>query len=421
MAFDFIATALDKRRREGLFRSHNTVNSTAGAMIEIGGQHYINFSSNDYLAMRRSSVVAQAWVDGISEYGGGSGASPLVTGYTNAHQALEEYLASELKRDKVLLFNSGFAANQAICQALFSRPVSGQAVFGQAVSSRSHAKSEDVIIADKLMHASFIEGARASRANLMRFKHNDTEHLQTLLHPPMLPVPSILGTHTNSAKKESNILIATEGVFSMDGDQAPLQQIVTMSKQADAWLMVDDAHGFGALGKHGRGVVETHNLSQQQVPILMATFGKAIGTAGAFVAGSHDFIDYLINFAKHYIYSTAMPAAQAYATLCSLQAKQSDNRRTILAQRIEQFKSLAAQAGLTLMPSNTAIQPLLIGDAEKALAASEKLKSLGLWVTAIRYPTVPKHTDRLRITLTAGHETRDIEALVDALQIILLD
>lgn len=393
MAFDFIASGLNQRRSEGLLRSRNTVDSAVGPLIEIGGQHYINFSSNDYLAMRRSGVVMQAWIDGISEYGGGSGASPLVTGYTNAHQALEEYLATELKRDKVLLFNSGFAANQAVCQALFSQ---------------NNEKNKDLIIADKLMHASFIEGAQGANAKLIRFKHNDLNHLQMLL---------------NSADRQAaqSTLVATEGVFSMDGDQAPLAEIVTMSKQADAWLMVDDAHGFGTLGKYGRGVIDTHNLSQQQVPILMATFGKAIGTAGAFVAGSHDFIDYLINFAKHYIYSTAMPAAQAYATLVSLRAKQSAERRSILAERIEQFKSLANKAGLTLMPSNTAIQPLLIGDAEKALVVSEKLKALGLWVTAIRYPTVPKHTDRLRITLTAGHEERDIEALVDGLQIVLLD
>jgi 8-amino-7-oxononanoate synthase len=393
MAFNFIASALEKRRSEGLFRTRHTVDSAAGPLIEIGGQHYINFSSNDYLAMRRSSVVVQAWIDGISEYGGSSGASPLVTGYTNAHQALEEYLASELKRDNVLLFNSGFAANQAVCHALFSR---------------SQAKNADLIIADKLMHASFIEGAQASNAKLTRFKHNDTEHLQMLLN-------------SSGVQAGINTLVATEGVFSMDGDQAPLHKMVAISKKYEAWLMVDDAHGFGAIGKHGRGVIETHNLSQQQVPILMATFGKAIGTAGAFVAGSHDFIDYLINFSKHYIYSTAMPAAQAYATLISLQAKQSIERRTILAERIGQFKSLANKAGLTLMPSNTAIQPLLIGDAQKALTASEKLKALGLWVTAIRYPTVPKHTDRLRITITAGHETRDIEALVDGLQIVLLD
>jgi 8-amino-7-oxononanoate synthase len=404
MAFDFISSALDKRRNEGLFRSRNTLDSAVGPLIEIGGQHYINFSSNDYLAMRRSSVVAQAWVDGISEYGGGSGASPLVTGYTKAHQALEEYLASELKRDKVLLFNSGFAANQAVCQTLFS-----QAAFKHSrINSQADLIHKDVIIADKLMHASFIEGAQASKAKLTRFNHNDLEHLQLLLN-------------SADTQKSQNTLVATEGVFSMDGDQSPLSEIVSLTKHAKAWLMVDDAHGFGALGKHGRGVIEIHDLSQQQVPILMATFGKAIGTAGAFVAGSHDFIDYLINFAKHYIYSTAMPAAQAHATLASLQAKQTAERRTILAERIEQFKLLANTAGLALMPSNTAIQPVLIGDAEKALTASEKLKALGLWVTAIRYPTVPKYTDRLRITLTAGHEIRDIEALVDGLQIVLQD
>lgn len=393
MAFDFIAAALDKRRSEGLLRSRITVDSAVGPMIEIAGQHYINFSSNDYLAMRRSSVVMQAWVDGISEYGGGSGASPLVTGYTNVHQALEEYLASELKRDRVLLFNSGFAANQAICQALFGQ---------------KHGEQQDLIIADKLMHASFIEGAQGSLAKLSRFKHNDMKHLQILLDSIIEP-------------QIQNTLVATEGVFSMDGDQAPLTELVAISNQSNAWLMVDDAHGFGTLGKNGRGVIEVHNLSQQQVPILMATFGKATGTAGAFVAGSHDFIEFLINFAKHYIYSTAMPAAQAYATLMSLQAKQSSERRSILAQRIEMFKSLANKAGLPLMPSNSAIQPLLIGDTQQATIASEKLKALGLWVTAIRYPTVPKNTDRLRITLTSAHEPSDIQALVDALQIVLLE
>ncbi|WP_299078117.1 8-amino-7-oxononanoate synthase [uncultured Paraglaciecola sp.] len=393
MAFDFIAPALDKRRNEGLFRTRKAIDSASGPLIEIAGQHYINFSSNDYLAMRRSTVVAQAWVDGISEYGGGSGASPLVTGYSNAHQALEEYLASELKRDKVLLFNSGFAANQAICQALYNH---------------KYANSTDVILADELMHASFNEGAQACKATFMRYKHNSFEHLQSLLH-------------SSDGHKSQSTLVATEGVFSMDGDQAHLDKMVTISQSANAWLMVDDAHGFGTLGKNGRGVIEANSLSQQQVPIVMATFGKAIGTAGAFIAGSQDFIDYLINFARHYIYSTAMPAAQAYATLASLQAKQNAERRVLLADRIALFKSLASKAGLTLMPSETAIQPLVIGDAQQALDVSEKLKSLGLWVTAIRYPTVPKGTDRLRITLTAGHEERDIHALVDALQLALAD
>jgi 8-amino-7-oxononanoate synthase len=313
-----------------------------------------------------------------------------VTGYTSAHQALEEYLAAGLKREKVLLFNSGFAANQAVCQALFSQ---------------SPTKSHDLIIADKLMHASFIDGAQASGVKLARFKHNDLRHLDKML--------------SSADDFVNNVLVATESVFSMDGDQAPLRQIVPLTEQTKAWLMVDDAHGFGVLGQHGIGVIEAHNLSQQQVPIVMATFGKAIGTAGAFVAGSADFIDYLINFARHYIYSTAMPAAQAYATLMSLQSKQISQCRAVLSERINLFKVLAEHAGLKLMPSETAIQPVHIGNAAQALAASQKLKELGLWVTAIRYPTVPKHTDRLRVTLTAGHEERDIHALIDALQIVL--
>ena len=390
MAFEFITEALEKRRSDGLLRERQVIDAAVGPMIEVNGQHYINFSSNDYLAMRRSTVVLQAWADGISEYGGGSGASPLVTGYTNAHQALEEYLATQLNREKVLLFNSGFAANQAACQALFSQ---------------SSAKNNQHIIADKLMHASFIDGAQATSAKLSRFKHNDMAHLQTLL----------------TSSDATNTLVATEGVFSMDGDQAPLPEMLNITEPKNAWLMVDDAHGFGTLGAKGLGVVEAHKLSQQQVPILMATFGKAIGTAGAFVAGSTDFIDYLINFSRHYIYSTAMPAAQAYATLQSLAAKQSAERRGILAERIVLFKLLAEQVGLNLMASDTAIQPVIIGDAEKALVASDKLKTLGIWVAAIRYPTVPKHTDRLRITLSAGHNEQDIHALVDALQIALQD
>lgn len=391
MAFDFITAALNQRRSDGLLRSRQVVDSASGPIIEVAGQHYLNFSSNDYLAMRRSAVVAQAWVDGISEFGGGSGASPLVTGYTNAHQALEEHLASSLQRDKVLLFNSGFAANQAVCQALFAH------------NTQRH---RDVILADKLMHASFIEGAQASNAKLTRFRHNDLNHLQALLA-------------SQSSENKTDVLVATEGVFSMDGDQAPLAAITDICTNANAWLMVDDAHGFGALGDNGLGVVDTQNLSQSDAPILMATFGKAVGTAGAFVAGSEDFIDYLINFARHYIYSTAMPAAQAYATLVSLQSKESATRRQVLRQRIEQFKTLTQAAGIGVMPSDTAIQPIVVGEAEQTVKISEKLKSLGLWVTAIRYPTVPKNSDRLRITLSAGHDEKDIQALVDALQMIL--
>ena len=386
MAFDFIQTALAERRAHALFRQRQVIEEATGTLIQVAGQHYINFSSNDYLGMRQSMPVMQGWIDGISQYGGGSGASPLVTGYTSAHQALEEYLAEALGREKVVLFNSGFAANQAVCQALF----------------KDARGRKDAIVADKLIHASFIDGALATETDLLRFRHNDLSHLQQ---------------HLN--KVQGNILVATEGVFSMDGDQAPLSDIQTIVAAHQAWLMVDDAHGFGVLGETGMGSCELFKLGQQKVPILMATFGKAVGTAGAFVAGSSEFIDYLINFARHYIYSTAMPPAQAVATLASLKAIRLAEKRQQLSQNIQYFKQLASSAGIPLMPSDSPIQPVLIGDASAALAASDKLKTLGIWVSAIRSPTVPKGTDRLRLTLTAGHQSADINALVDALQLTL--
>jgi 8-amino-7-oxononanoate synthase len=389
MAFDFIDEALRARHQDGLWRKRHTLAPSTAPLIEIDARHYLNFSSNDYLGLGASQLVAQAWVDGLSEYGSGSGASPLVTGYTQAHQSLENHLAKALNRDRALLFNSGFAANQAICQALFP-----------------HTKdaANKLIVADKLMHASFVDGAQSCSANFKRFKHNDRQHLSQIL---------------TSNHVSTDTLIATESVFSMDGDQAPILELANIADQHNAWLMVDDAHGFGILGQQGLGIVEQLELSQKQVPILMATFGKAIGTAGAFIAGSEQLIDYLINFARHYIYSTSMPAAQAHATLASIKANQNPKRRGQLQTRIAQFKQLALAANIPLIPSDTAIQPVFIGNPQQALLLSEKLKRLGIWVSAIRYPTVPKGTDRLRVTLSAMHEEQDVAALVDALQIAL--
>jgi 8-amino-7-oxononanoate synthase len=387
MAFDFIEDALLARKRDKLWRKRQSIESSDGTLIQVDGRHYINFSSNDYLGLGRSAIVAQAWADGLSEYGSGSGASPLVTGYTLAHQELENYLAKALKRESVLLFSSGFAANQAICQALFAH---------------NKGMTGNLLVADKLIHASFVDGAQSCAAQFKRFAHNDCHHLRQLLARNAL---------------STNTLIATESVFSMDGDQAPIVELVDIAHQHDAWLMVDDAHGFGVIGEQGLGVTELHGLRQDQVPILMATFGKAIGTAGAFIAGSEKLIDYLLNFARHYIYSTSMPAAQAHATLASLKANQKPNRRANLQTRIAQFKQLASAANIPLLPSETAIQPVFVGQAEEASRLSEKLKTLGIWVSPIRYPTVPKGTDRLRITLSALHEEQDISALVDALQI----
>lgn len=382
MAFDFIQTQLSQRAEQGLLRKRHTISGGAGALMQVGEQHYLNFSSNDYLAMRHHEGVLQAWLGGLSLYGAGSGASALVTGYSKAHQELEEYLAGALNREAVLLFNSGFTANQALCQALMAEG--------------------STVLADKLIHASIIDGALHCNGELKRFKHNDVQHAHALL-----------------SRLQGDVLLATEGVFSMDGDQAPIVELVDLAQQRNAWLMLDDAHGFGVLGESGLGTVERHNLSQQQVPILMGTFGKAIGTCGAFVAGSQELIDYLLNFSRHAIYSTAMPPAQATATLASIELIQSSDRRDVLTHRIQQFKALMQTTDFQLLPSDSAIQPVVIGCPRQAVAISEKLKSLGIWVTPIRYPTVPKGSDRLRITLTAAHTEQDIHALVDALQLCM--
>ena len=393
MAFEFISAALDSRRQQNLLRQTSVIESSSGAMIEVDGQHYLNFSSNDYLGQRQQLPVMQAWVEGIAKYGVGSGASPLVTGHTRADQALQDYLAEQLNREKVMLFSSGFAANQAICQSL-----SG---------GRKSNNSQLSVIADKLMHASFIDAAMHSEVKFSRFSHNDMAHLSSRL-----------------ADANENCLIATEGVFSMDGDSAPLVEISNMAAQSQAWLMVDDAHGMGVLGKHGLGSAEALNLSQQQAPVLMGTFGKAIGTAGAFVAGSADLIDYMTNFAKHFIYSTALPPALSHATLASFQSLRDGQQQQKLRENIALFKSLFVQSKcneyeVCLLASESAIQPLIVGEPASCLAMSNRLKQLGIWISAIRYPTVPKGLDRLRITLSASHTRSDIHALIDALEIAI--
>ncbi|WP_416304938.1 8-amino-7-oxononanoate synthase [Neptunicella sp. SCSIO 80796] len=376
MAFDFIVTSLQQRRSDSLYRQRQSITALSATGITVEGRPYINFASNDYLGLAQSDQLKQAWQDATELWGVGSGASPLVTGYSAAHQALECRLAEYLQREAVLLFNSGFAANQAICQGLMAQG--------------------GYIIADKLSHASIIDGALASNGKLQRFAHNDVSHLQRLMN-----------------KSADNKLVVTEGVFSMDGDVSPLKQVSQCCADHNAWLMVDDAHGFGVLGEQGMGSAELQQLPQNQLPVLMATFGKAVGTAGAFVAGSQELVDYLVNSARHYIYSTHMPAAQAVATLASIELIRSQSwRRDKLRSNIEYFKTRANQLGIALMPSDTAIQPVMVGDPDRALQTSRALKQAGFWVTAIRYPTVPQGTERLRITLSAQHEVPALDELL---------
>lgn len=381
MPFDWMARELEHKQQQGYLRSRTVVEYEKDGVISVAGNHYLNFSSNDYLAMRQHEGLLQCWVEGLAQFGAGSGASPLVTGYTQAHQALESYLAEHLDRAAVLLFNSGFSANQALCKALF--PAGGS------------------IFADKYMHASFIDGAQATNGQLRRFKHNDVSHLRQHLVACDTP----------------DKLIACEGIYSMDGDASPLTELASLSQQHNGWLMVDDAHGLGVLGETGLGSVQAYGLSQQQVPIVMGTFGKAIGTGGAFVAGSQLLIDYLVNNARDYIYSTAMPPAQALATLYSFEYIAKADKRKMLQQNIDYFKEYAKQCGVVLMPSDSPIQPVVIGSPQRAVAFSKALAQRGIWAPAIRHPSVPKGTDRIRITLNSGHTQQDITAVCDALSL----
>ena len=361
-------------------------------VMEIEGKHYLNFASNDYLGLGQQQDVLQSYVEGLSLHGAGSGASSMVSGYSVEHKALESFICEHTNKQAALLFSSGFAANQAICHALFA--------------SEFSSSDKDLIVSDKLMHASFIEAASGIDTPFKRFKHNDVDHLERLLlnHP-------------------QNTLVATEGVFSMDGDIPPLREITSRckSKHSDEvpWLMVDDAHAIGVVGDNGMGSCDINNPSRDKIDIVMGTFGKALGTSGAFVAGSQVLIDYLLNYARHYVYSTAIPAAVARATLTSFQLMKGSEIRHVLQGNINLFRQLCRSKGIALSDSQTVIQPIVIGSPELALACSSTLKELGIWAGCIRTPTVPKHTDRLRITISAMHQEQDIMALVDALELTL--
>ncbi len=369
--------ALDERAGQGLLRQRQQLASPQGARIRVAEQEFLNFSSNDYLGAATQPEIIAAWQAGVARWGAGSGSSPLVTGYTDAHAALEEALATWLGVEAVLLFSTGFAANQAVLKALLTE---------------HHGLWQD-----RLNHASLQEAGAMSPAKMRRFRHNDMAHLQSLLG-------------------DEKGLVVSEGVFSMDGDEAPCAELQAQSKKSGNWLMLDDAHGFGVHGAQGRGTLDKQGLAHGSVDIIVGTFGKAFGTAGAFVAGSRLLIDYLVNFARDYVYSTHMPAAQAHATLVALGwVKQADAERQHLQHLIRQFQQGAAQLGLALMPSQTAIQPLLVGKSERAVVMANRLREVGCWVSAIRPPTVPQGAARLRITLTAAHDESGIERLLAAL------
>lgn len=378
MAFD-LAARLAERRAADLYRQRPLLESPQGPEVVVDGQPLLAFCSNDYLGLANHPEVIKAWRDGAERWGVGGGASHLVIGHSTPHHQVEEALAELTGRPRALLFSTGYMANLGAITALV----------GQG----------DTVLQDRLNHASLLDGGLLSGARFSRYLHNDPGSLASRLD-----------------KASGNTLVVTDGVFSMDGDCADLPALAEAARARGAWLMVDDAHGLGTLGANGGRLVEHHGLGLEDVPVLIGTLGKACGTSGAFVAGSDELIEALVQFARPYIYTTSQPPALACATLKALALLRGETwRREHLAALIKQFRAGAEQIGLTLMDSHTAIQPILIGDAARAMALSRKLRERGLLVTAIRPPTVPAGSARLRVTLSAAHSEAQVQLLLNAL------
>lgn len=376
--------ALEARQLDHLYRTRKTLQSPQGTELLVDGQSYLAFSSNDYLGLANHPDVIAAFSRAANQYGVGSGASHLVCGHSVEHHALEEELAAFCGRERALLFSSGYMANIGAINALVgNRPGKTDAVFE-----------------DKLNHASLLDGGLLSGARFQRFLHNDLDNLATRLE-----------------KSEADRkLIVVDGVFSMDGDTAPLDQLPALADKHNAWLMVDDAHGFGCLGASGGGCAEHFGLSQDQLPILMGTLGKSFGTTGAFISGSEALIETLIQFSRSYIYTTALPPAVAAATRTSLKLLQSENwRREQLAKNIQQFRCGAKALCLELLDSATPIQPVILCAEQKTMAVAAHLQARGILVGAIRPPTVAPGSSRLRITFSALHTEQQINFLLEVL------
>jgi 8-amino-7-oxononanoate synthase len=376
------ALSVDLKRRQdaSLYRQRKLAESAQQPEMRIDGRNLLTFCSNDYLGLASHPDVIRALQRGADEFGAGSGAAHLITGHSRVHHALEEALAEFTGRSRVLLFSTGYMANLGVISALLGKG--------------------DQLYEDRLNHASLIDAGQLSRAKMSRYQHGDMESLRRQM----------------AQQDSGQALIATDGVFSMDGDIAPLLELAGLAHTRDTWLMVDDAHGFGVLGEEGRGTASHFGLGEEEVPILMATLGKALGTFGAFVAGSEELIETLIQQARSYIYTTAPPPAMAAATLESLRiARQESWRRERLNTLILQFRRAASEIGLPLMDSPTPIQPILAGSAAQAVAWSRQLEAAGILVSAIRSPTVPEGSARLRVTFSAKHTERHLQRLLDAL------
>jgi 8-amino-7-oxononanoate synthase len=375
-----LAQRVDARRQAGLLRQRHALHWLDATHAEVDGQSLSVFCSNDYLGLAREPALIEAIARSAQRDGVGSTASQLICGHHHEHAALEEELAEWTGRERALLFSTGYMANLGVIQALLQRG--------------------DLCVQDKLNHASLLDGAQLAGATLKRYPHADADGAARQL----------------ASQPEAAALLVSDGVFSMDGDIAPLAQLAKLGHAQHAVLLIDDAHGLGVLGPRGAGCVAEAGLDQAQVPLLVGTLGKALGTAGAFVAGSANLIDGIAQFSRTHIYTTAAPPALAAATRAALRIARDDAaRRERLMALIARFRHGATQLGLPLLPSRTPIQPLLLGSVEGAMTAAAELQQRGFLVSAIRPPTVPVGQARLRITLSAAHSEAQVDQLLQAL------
>lgn len=373
MAFEFIAEQLTQQKLAHRLRQRQCIAEMQGTTLRYQNKNYVNFSSNDYLGLNQHVDINNAFQEGIKKFGASSCSSSLVTGFSYAHQVLEETICEWLNKPRCLLFNSGFSANHGVLHAL--------------------ATDQTQFWLDKLSHASLIDGALSGKAKVKRFLHNDYDQLDQLLTKQTL----------------ANNLIVSEGIFSMDGDRADVNALQNLAQKHHAWLYLDDAHSIGVIGKHGQGSSSINH----EIDIVMGTFGKAVATSGAFIACNEDLHDYLINFARHYIYSTAMSPANAWATKKSIEIIQKEQwRRDKIVELSALFSSLLHQE-IEVIPTSSSIHALVIGDEKKTLEITQNLKEKGIWLTAIRPPTVPNGTSRLRVTICANHKSSDIKELAE--------
>ena len=380
MSLEGLKQDLAQRKAEHLYRSRKVLESPQSVEPIIDGKKVLSFCSNDYLGLANHPDLINSFKQAADKYGVGSGSAHLVSGHSAEHHALEEELASFMGTERALLFSTGYMANLGVVSTLCDR----------------HSE----IYEDKLNHASLLDAALLSRAKRIRYPHLETNNLEERL----------------TSSEFNNKFIISDGVFSMDGDLAPVDKLARLAESNNATLIIDDAHGIGVLGTKGRGIVEHFNLDSKQVPIIVGTLGKAFGTAGAFVAGSDDLIETLIQKSRSYIFTTAMPAAVTAATRQSLKIVEEESwRRENLQSLVKQFRKGAEELGLELIDSITPIQPIIVGSSENTLALSGKLLEKNILISAIRPPTVAEGTARLRVTFSATHTEKHVNKLLDVL------